>query len=432
MAGIAALLACVLLTAVGVAALRTDTASADTRLTGGEAVFELPDGTSTEAAEGDRVPLGATVRAGRTGAELSTRDREVHLGADTAVTVLDGVRQVLRAGFVMVDASDAPGVELAGAAATVTTQDDSLVRVDAGPLLRVGVLRGDAASVRAAGRRATTEVPTYYQVQVPNGGLPGPTTPLVLTGDAYEQKLAADLVTADEDLNALASRLDSGGTGRVVLAALRSDVPAVATEAGGSESTLGYLIATAAEGESLGDRYAMVRGLRADGGSWGVVAAIVSAEVREVSAALSELLGPGTAPALATGPLDVNAVLGFGSAAAPGAGGDDTSTTDPSRPTGPSGPGTDGEQPPSGGGSEPPPSSPPRPTDPVTDPLPDPVEEPVEDVIGTVLDIISSPTPAPALPKLPVTSPVTAPVPAPSPVSVPLPVPLPSLPPLLK
>ena len=218
-AGIAVLLAGVLLTAVGVAALRSDTASADTVLArGDDARLVLVDGTSRAAVVGERVQRGATVTAAGSGAVLETRGRRVHLGASAAVAVLDGARQALREGFVMVDASGAPGLELRTAAATVTTQDDSLVRVDGGPLVRVGVLRGDAASVRAADRRATSDVRTYRQVQVPRSGLPGAESPFVLTpGDRYERELAVELVRADEDLTALASRLDSDpGVGRVV------------------------------------------------------------------------------------------------------------------------------------------------------------------------------------------------------------------------
>lgn len=402
-AGVAASLALVLLTAVGVAALRTDTASADTVLArGSDARIALPDGTSRPAVEGERVPPGATVTTGRTGARLDTRGREVHLGGGTAVTVVDGLRQVLRRGFALVDASgDAPGAEVQTPAAAVTTADDSLARIDAGPLVRVGVLRGDAAAVRATGRRATTRVPTYFQVQVAGGGLPGAPSPYVLTpGDGYERDLATELVRADEDLTALASRLDSdGGAGAAVQAALRSDVPAGPALAPGtptSEGTLGYLIATAARGgDVLADRYTRVRELRAAGGSWGIVAAIVEAEVGQVGAALGALLDPGTVPVLAGGPLDGAGVLG----PAPAGGEPEQEPDAPTRPdVSPTrGPG-DG-----GGDEDPQPSAPPTtgPTDPVTDL--------VDEVVDTVLDLVS-PSPAPVL-TVPLQVPLIAPTP---------------------
>ena len=383
--GVAVLLAAVLVSAVGVAALRSDTAGADTVLVRGEgATLALADGTSRPARVGERVPSGATVRAGVTGAELRTRDREVLLGGSTAVTVLDGVRQELLSGFVMVDATDAPGLELATPAAEVTTADDSLVRVDAGSLLRVGVLRGDAAAVRAVGRRATAEVDTYFQVQVPTGGLPGSASPFVLTpGDAYERRLAADLVRADEDLNALAARLDSDGSaGRAVLAALTEDVAGVQVAAG-SEGAVAYLIARASDESDLPSGYARVRELRADGGSWGVVAAIVSAPVDDVSAALGALLDPGTVPVVASRPLDAESVLDLG--------GDRTD----GRPGSPVLPGRPQPSPPTGGGGsgapEPSPSPSPGPTE--------PVDDVVDEVVDTVTELIEpSPSPSPSSP----------------------------------
>lgn len=428
MAGIAGLLALVLLAAVGVAALRSDTASADTVLTRGSDVrVVLADGSPAAVEVGDRIPTGATVTAGRAGAVLETRDRQVHLGGGTEVTVRDGVRQVLRRGFVLVDASDdAPGVELETTAATVTTADDSLVRVDGGLLVRVGVLRGDAAAVRPTARRTSTELPTYFQVQVAPGALPGATTPFVLTpGDAYERTLASDLVSADEDLTALASRLDmDGGAGRVVMTALRSDVPAgpaLAAGAPGSEGTLGYLIATAAPGtDPLVERYARVRGLRELGGSWGVVAAIVQAEVGRVGAALGALLDPDTVPVLAGGTLDLTEVLD------PGSSGSGTAADEPAAPAGPSEPEaqprpTQGSGGGGGGGGQQPSASPtpaPGPADPVIDV--------VEEVVDTVLDLVSpSPSSAPLLPVPLPPAPAAAPSPTVAPI---LPLQLPTLP----
>ena len=379
MVALSVLLAAVLAGAVGVAALRTDTASADTVLTRGDgAVLELADGTTRAAVVGERVPRGATVRAGSAGAQLQTRDREVWLGRATAVTVLDGARQELRSGFVMVDASDAPGLELETAAATVTTADDSLVRVDGGQLLRVGVLRGDEAGVRAAGRRATADVETYHQVQVPAGGLPGQPTPFVLTpGDAYERQLAAELVRADDDLNALAARLDSdGAAGRAVLAALDEDVDVAV--AAGSEGALGYLIARAADDGDVADGYVRVRDLREAGGSWGIVAAIVAAPVDRVSAALGALLEPGTVPVVAGGPLDVDAVLDLGGS---GPGSADGVPQQPPAEPAPR---------PTGGGSAPPTDGPgPSPT---PGPL-EPVTAVVDEVVDAVTDLLPTPTP---------------------------------------
>jgi hypothetical protein len=388
---IAVLLAAVLLSAVGFAALRSDTASADTVLgRGADAVLVLADGTTRAAVEGETVPRGATVQAGRTGAELVTRERVVHLGGETDVTVLDGARQELHRGFVMVEAADAPGLDVRTAAATVSAPDDALVRIDIGPLTRIGVLRGDPARVRPASRSVTTLVDTYFQVQVPAGGLPSAATPYVLTeDDEYEMRLAGDLVRADADLTALASRLDAQGVaGSVVLSALRRDVPdlpALAAGAPGSEAALGYLIATAVPGErELVEDYARVRDLRDDGGSWGIVAAIVEAPVDGVAAALNALLDPQTVPVVAGGPLDVSDLVGALTGQQPSGGGQD-----PQNPQAPSAP-------------RPPQTEPNRPDDPQRpspSPSPgvlDPVTTVVDEVVETVLELVSTPSPTPS------------------------------------
>jgi hypothetical protein len=424
-ATVSVVLAGVLLSAVGFAALRSDTAAADTVLArGSDAVLELPDGTTRAAVPGETVPNGATVRAGRTGARLDTRDREVHLGGASAVTVVDGVRQVLRSGFVLVDASDAPGVEVRTDSAAVTAVDDSLVRVDAGALLRVGVLRGGPAEVRPVSRRSTTEVPTYFQVQVPHGGLPGVTTPFVLTpGDRYEALLARELVTADADLTALASRLDAEGrVGPVVLAALRTEVPAEPTVVRGapaSEAALGYLIAEAAAvDEPLGDRYAEVRELRTSGGSWGVVAAIVRAPVERVGAALNALLAPGTVPVVASQPLDIAAALGLGVDGGDGGDsgpGDAAGAGRSAQPAPPSGGASGGG---SGSGSDGRPAPAPSPTRPPS--ATDPITSVVDEVVDTVREIVS-PSPSPSSPR-PVTEQLTEPVNGPVTGAVPSPV----------
>lgn len=395
---LAGLLALVLLTAVGVAALRTTSvADADTMLTAGaDAVLELPDGTSRPALVGERVPPGSTLRAGTSGAELTTRDRTVHLGQATTVTVVDGARQRLDAGYVMVDATDAPGLEMATTAAVVDAADDSLVRVVAGPVVRVGVLRGDTARVRAAGRQASTEVARYYQAQVAAGGLPTEATPLLLTGDAFEMRLARELYDADRDLNALARRLDTTGeAGPAVLSVLATVVPSAAPVPGAPESerALGFLVAAAADADDAAGAYEDVRGLRTAGGSWGVVAAIVETTPNEVSGVLGALLAPDAAPALAAGSATVSpADLLQGLLDPPSA---------PDAPAPSSAPTTPGSSPaPTPGPGSPAPSPSPTPSRPSTGvPL-------VDDVVDTVLDLID-PSPRTVAP---------APTPTPSPL----------------
>jgi hypothetical protein len=415
---LAALVAVVLVSAVGVVSLGSDLASADTVLQRGtDATLTLSDGTRRPAVEGEQIPVGTTVLAGLSGAVLATDDREVHLYPSANVTVLDGVRQVLNAGSVIVDASGASGLELDTPAAAVATRDGSLVRIDGGPLTRVGVLRTDddgrtGADVRATDRRALTEVSEFYQVQVATGGLPGGTSPLFLTGDDYELALARDLILADRMLNQIRRRLVGTGTeGSVVLAALGTAVPdvgMVAAAAPDTERALGYLVATSASGGgSEAERFAVVRALRSAGGSWGVVAAIVGSTVDEVGARLNQLLAPSAAvlaveqvegsdlfrfpadppagtPAPVDGPVGVEPLLGPDSGAAAG-----RSDPPPARPKPPVPPPVD---------SGPVPPLPTGPLAPVVDPVLAPVTDVVADLADTVLDLLdlSEPSTAPA------------------------------------
>jgi hypothetical protein len=415
---VAVTLALVLLSAVGVAALRPGTASASTVLHRGSAVVvQLPDGSTRPLAEGDEVPRDAVVRAGRDGAVLRTRDRDTWLGGDTAVAVLDGARQALRTGFVMVDARRGPGLRLDTPAGEVTTPGGAVSRVERGTLLRVGSYDGDdPVRVRAQDRRATTDVPRAHQVQVPDGGLPGDPTPLALTrGDDYERALAPSLVMADEALHDLARRLDAGGEpGTVVARAVSTGVPSARSLAAGapaSERSLAYLLASAAEGGPLPERYQHVRELRSAGGSWGVVAELVRAEVDQVAALLDFLLADSAPAVAAAEDVDLVDLLGLAPAVvvATGPGAEAPGPADvPPAPTGsaPAPTTDDGPAP-----AEPAPAPVPVPDEPVTA-----VVGPVVDtVVDTVLDLLgASPGPAGdvAVPALP-----GQPAPAPSPAS---------------
>jgi hypothetical protein len=421
---IAVALAVVLLAGVVVAALRPGTASAATVLQRGEGVVvQADDGSSRPLRVGDEVPRGSVVVAAADGAVLATRGRDTWLGGGAAVAVLDGARQDLRAGLVMVDARRGPGLLLSTPAADVRTPEGAVSRVEGGPLLRVGAYDGDPLTVQPAGRSATTPVARAYQVQVPEGSLPGRVTPLVLTpDDPYERALAPVLVAGDEALTDVAERLDAEGAPAVaVRAAADADVPlaavpaAVPAGAPGSERALAYLLARAAggaAGEGLADRYAEVRALRGDGGSWGVVASLVQAEVTAVAALLDELLAPGAALQAAQ-PLDVPTLLdlvGGGPAPAPAPAPTATAPT----PAPPAAPG-------------PPPAAPSTPPSPAPPSAPVPEPPPVVgEVVDTVLGLLTAP--APAAPTGPsATGPAPSPTPAPllPPLPLPLPLPLP-------
>ena len=323
-------LACAaVLSASSVAALVgfQDPASADTVVTTAyAAAVVLPDGSQREAREGDRLPAGAQLRTGKAGgARLTTAGRDVYVGALSTVTVLDGVRERLDRGQVMVDSRSGPQLELAvgeGAQATsVRTARGALARVERGTVLRLGVFEG-SGSVAVAGRQATTAVRALHQVTTQYGALPGAPTALVLTRtdegayDPWEKRLAAALVSADEVLNRLQDGL-RGTEGEVVLASTRRDLvdaaqacPAAVTDRGERALSVAVGQAARARGSAL-DNLSAVCAARGEGGSWGVVAAQVQAPVSLVSGRLETALGPGDGPTVVAGPSGVPVLPGL-------------------------------------------------------------------------------------------------------------------------
>lgn len=303
---VSVLLAGVLLAGIVLAARGPDPAGADTVLLRGVGTTaELAGGGTRALAVGGVVPPGAVVRPGAQGAVLRVLGRDTWLSPDAVVQVLDGARQQLRQGLVMVDARRGPMLEIGTASAAVFTPRGSVSRVESAPLVRVGSYAGDPVQVRPSGLRATASVARDYQVQVPEGSRPGRTTPLVLTaGDAIERALVPALVDADEALSGYARQLgDVGTAGRAVQAAFARDLPAApscgtaGTPAG--ERALAFLLAAGRPGDQLAARYARTCELRTDGGSWGVVADLVGTTVADVGGLLETLLRP---TSLAAGP----------------------------------------------------------------------------------------------------------------------------------
>lgn len=374
-----------LLAGLGLSACGTDVAQAATVLRDPRATtVQLSNGSAVPATDGATVPNGATVITAPGGsASLRTAGRTVLLGQSTTVTVLDGAREQLRKGLVMVDARRAAALSLDAGAATVTAPRGSLSRVERGPLLRVGSFQ-QTVTVRADGRRTQADVRALHQVQVPYGGLPGQVTPLALTRDSWERRYALDLVTADIDLAGLAAGLDTNPTSgaaalRVVAASYPGVVPLAPGEPG-SEEGLAFFIAKASRaGNAAG--YARVRTLREEGGSWGVVAALVGADVAGVSAALDALLAPPAAGAILAAPgvgrFDIGTLLAGGPrpGLAGGAGGS-RSGTQPAPTAGPP--------------QAPVPSTP--------SPSPSPSPGPVSQLVDTVVGLLPTPPPTSATP----------------------------------
>lgn len=373
--GIAVLAAGSLLAALGLSACGPDTASAKTVVRSARAAtLELAGGQSKPATDGMTVPKGATLRTAPGGsAALVAAGRSVLLGSATAVSVVDGEREQLRSGLVLIDARRAPGLSLDAGAATVRATRGGLARVERGALLRAVSYRSSLTLV-PAGRRSQVQVDAFYQRQVPDGGLPGDQTALALTPrDSWERSYVLDLVTADADLSALADGLDRNpASSSAVLKAVPASYDAAAAERP-SEAALAYVISRAAKAGS----FAQVRLGRDAGGSWGSVAAIARADVSAVSAALDAVLSPTEGPA-------VLAAGGPATAAGPQPGQQPGTTTTLSGTTPTSAPSPGATSAPTRG---------PRPS-------PSASPDPVQDVVTTVTGLLptASPTPIVLLP----------------------------------
>ncbi|MCU1595840.1 MAG: hypothetical protein JWO12_3232 [Frankiales bacterium] len=282
----------VLVTSTVVAVVHSaDPASAGTYVTSvRNAVLRTADGKESEPVVGQQVPNGAQIRTGKDGgAELASSGRITYLGALSTLNVLDGVREKLTRGQVMVDSRKGPRLSLTTRAGEVRASAGTLARVETATVLRLGVFDG-AAGFTAAGRQATTAVPSLHQVQVPYGFLPGEVTPLALTDDRWETRLASGLVSADQDLTHLAASLD-GTDGVVLLRAAPAVLRAALGQGDRGELALSAALAQAAAGSAT-DNLAQVLADRSGGGSWGVVAALVRARVTSVSHLLDLALAP--------------------------------------------------------------------------------------------------------------------------------------------
>lgn len=298
----------VLTTAAVTLVVRTgDPATADSYLGGvRNASVVLADGRTTAARDGQLVPSGATVRTGAGGAAtIATAGRAVYLGALTTVQLVNGVHQELERGQVMVDARGGAQLLLDTRAGAADLPEGVLARVETGAVLRLGVLAGEAVTLTAAGRQASRRVEPLYQVLAPYTAVPGLPTVLALTGDAWEQRLAAELVNADRDLNALARGL-SGPDGATVLQAAPVALRSASLPSGDrGEQALTVALAQASRRDApLADTLAFVVQARAEGGSWGVVAALVQTRATAVSGLLDTLLTPPgtTRPPVLAGP----------------------------------------------------------------------------------------------------------------------------------
>lgn len=344
---------------------------------------------------GARVPDGATLITALGGAVLRTGARTVRLAPTTTVVVRDGARQHLRAGALLVDARDGDGLRVTGRSARASVPDGSVVRVeqpsDGVSTARVAAYRGTAV-VGSAGRRATVEVGELRQVQVLPDAAPGRVRPLALTpGDAWEAR-ELDAVVADDDLlsgmvSSFASALDDGGEVRPVVAAAPSP-GAGASTLRRAERALAFALAHSGGVDYDEKRDGRLQAERADGGSWGVVVALVKASAGDAGRFVDARLGlPSGNVLAAAGPVDLMGLLP-GAPGAPGAPGTD-GTTGPGAGGVPTPPGRDGV-----------PDAPSAPGDPAGPDRPggSNLPPPLGPIVDDLLDLLPTPLPVPVLP----------------------------------
>ena len=246
-----------------------------------------PNGAVVTGVSGLRLHNGDVVRTASGGrAELRTRSRVVYLDSDAAVAIVNGARQDLRHGAVVVDAKSGPGLYLQVGDLAVSTPHGAAVRAERAVTVRVGTLVGAASLTTDTGRQMS--VPALAQVMAGGVALPDDATPLHLTDDNGEAHAAPALVRDDLALDALAAGIDATGssTALTVASAWHGDVAAAPAGIARSETVLPIVIAAAGHPDDPQARYRQAVALRSGGGSWGVVAHRLGTDSAAVLAAL--------------------------------------------------------------------------------------------------------------------------------------------------
>lgn len=382
----------VLVTAVGLTGCGESVASSTTTLTGlvpGATVTVVhASGQEISGVDGLRLHRGDVVRTGPGArAILVTRSRRVYEGANAAVQILDGARQSLRQGSVVVDAVHGPGLSLSVAALTVSTPAGAATRAERAVTLRIGSLVGSAEVASDTGRQL--RLTALNQVVVGGDALPDTPSPLRLTDDYGEAHAAPSLVGDDRALTGFATGIDATGSGtaKIVTANWRRPVERPPAGLKTSEQLLPIVIAAAGHPNDAMARYRQALDWRKAGGSWGVVAHLLDTNSVAVLAALDRLERYLATGRVGTVPTAIALLTGDGS----GGGG---------------GGGHGG----GGGGGTPSVSPSPSPSD-------TSIGGTVADTIDKVLKLLPTSTPTPV---------VSAPLPTPSLPSVPLAIPSPT------
>lgn len=293
---VTAALAAGVLTGCNVGSVRDE----DVSLAGVRDAVVVSGGTERTASDGAKLGKGDRVRTGKSGsATLVVRDRRVVLAASTEVVVPDGATVELARGGLLVDRRRGPGVTVDAGDTTVDSIGTGALRVERRLSVLVAGLSATSRVRTATGPRL--DLPALHQVTVAGRALPREAVPLQLRHDDWEHDVIGAVLADDTRLNALAAGLD--GPGAIIPAAYQ---PPAGTRA--SDIVLVQAIARAA-----GKDPARARDLRARGGSWGVVAALLGTSAVRVGTTLAAVLDGAPDPSQSGGPSPTPGVVAGGS-----------------------------------------------------------------------------------------------------------------------
>lgn len=223
--------------------------------------------------------------------------RNVWIAPSTKVLVADGRTVEARGGSILVDAEETTVALLGDTSATAT---NGVFRIDR----RVATAR--AASYRgevtlSSPGEARVEVAALYQVSIAAGDIARPKPYKVELDDPWDGQWLESVVALEDDIARLASGFSNQrGKSRLRLEYFRE----LAGRGVGfmrdhmrrppAEIFIGYAIADRTPRVGLGPAFKRAFALREEGGSWGVVAAIMGVESRPLVASLEDLfLGTG-------------------------------------------------------------------------------------------------------------------------------------------
>ncbi|HEX8001559.1 MAG TPA: hypothetical protein VF519_02575 [Mycobacteriales bacterium] len=293
--GAAALVAAASLTAC------SDVRDETVTLSGVRDAVVVSGGTERTASDGAELRKGDRVRTGTGGtATLVVRDRRVLLAGSTEVAVPDGATVELARGGLLVDHRRGPGVTVRAGDTTVDQIGDGALRVERRFSVLVAAFSADSRVRTTTGQRLTLD--PLHQVAVAGRALPRAAVPLQLRHDDWERTVIGPVVADDTRLNALAASLDGPGA-PVVPASLR---PAAGART--SDTVLSEAIGRAARKSA-----AEARTLRSQGGSWGVVAALLGTSAVDVGTTLAAVLRGELAPAPSSSSSPTSGVVAGGS-----------------------------------------------------------------------------------------------------------------------